>query len=401
MLGAVALVLIVVLTYYLTLTTRPEISEISPAPNSSQIPGMVELEARITSPRSIDEAIFLIDGDEIVPTLEQEDDSRWHVHHQQIFDRGERQIVLRVTDTSGRTAEHSWSFQASGDLIPPRLVLASPPHEVRLAPGSNGITIQATTFAEIAQIDLIIEGEEIEVEIEEIEAGTEYTNQDDLTIFDWFIRGTTRLDPGFVTVEANIVDEFGASTTGEWILRVVGNESAANARFFEQTGEYIMEPFLSYWEENDGLINIGPPVGPSFTDSEGVQLQYFRFARLELDEEGTVHRGLIGREVFGSPENPPDRRPGNNARQFDATGHYVIGTIREFWEENGALSAFGYPLSQEFETDNGYAQYFERALIEVIVLGSYEIVELAPLGERLYEEHVYQSGPRSNDEDAD
>ena len=398
LLAAVALALIGVLTYYLTLTTRPEISEISPAPNSSQIPGLVSLEAYVNSQRSIDEAVFIIDGEEISPSLEQEEDSRWRIHHAQVFDRGEREIVLQVTDASGRTAEHTWSFDAGGNLIEPRLVLLSPPSDARLAPGPNGITIQSTTFADIDSVELTFDGEPVETEIEELDGGTEYTNQDDLPIFDWHIRATDRLSSGSILVEAEITDEFGATSATSWTIEVADDEVFANARFFEQTGEYAAEPFLSFWKEENGQTTIGAPVGPPFTDGNGEQMQYFRFARLELDEEGVIHRGLIGREVFGEPENPPDRAPGSNARLFDATGHYIIGTIREFWEDNGGLITFGYPLSQEFETDTGYAQYFERALIEVIVLGSHELVELAPLGERLYDSRILEEGSRPSDE---
>lgn len=399
LLAAVALVLIGVLTYYLTLTTRPEISEIHPAPNSEQNPGMVDLSAEISSQRSIEEAIFYVDGEPVSTSLDQIDDGRWQVEHQQIFERGEREVLLSVTDSSGRTAEHTWSFDAGGDLIEPRMVMASPPPDAILQPGRIGITIQSTTFAEIDDVELTFNGESVSADVQEVDSATEYTNQSDIPVFDWHIQATDRLEPGETIVEANITDKYGASSSGEWTISVAEDDTSANARYFEQTNEYIAEPFLSYWDENNGSTTIGSPVGPAFSEGDGAERQYFQYARLELDEEGTIHRGLIGREVFGEPENPPDRTPGSGARQFDTTGHYIVGTIRDFWEENGGLGTFGYPLSQEFETETGYAQYFERALIEVSELGSYEFVELAPLGERLYEEYLIgANGGLSTDE---
>lgn len=49
-----------------------------------------------------------------------------------------------------------------------------------------------------------------------------------------------------------------------------------------------------------------------------------------------------------------------------ATGHYVRGVFRDFWDQNGGLSNFGYPLTEEYydpQTNRVY-QYFERARFE-------------------------------------
>lgn len=394
---AVAILLIGVLTYYLTLTTRPEISQISPAPNSSEIPGAVELEAMVTSQRSIEDAELLIDGEAVNPQLEEQEDNQWRVSHEQIFERGEREILLRVTDSSGRTAEHSWSFEAAGDLIDPRLALMSPPSDVQIGPGLNGIVVQSTTFSDIDEVEIAFDGDPVTAYIEEIEDGTEYTNNDDVPIYDWEIRAESWLGSGVIPVSARVTDIHGATTESEWQIEVVEDQESANARYFDDTGEYAIEPFLTFWSENNGETTVGDPVGPPISEGDGEVHQYFRYARLEHDTEGDVHRGLIGRELFGEPETPPDRPPGENARLFDPTGHYIQGTIRDFWEEHGGLSAFGYPLSQEFETDEGYSQYFERALIEVIVLGSQEIVELAPLGEQLYEDRLQERAEGDED----
>jgi hypothetical protein len=49
-----------------------------------------------------------------------------------------------------------------------------------------------------------------------------------------------------------------------------------------------------------------------------------------------------------------------------ATGHYVRGVFRDFWDKNGGLANFGYPLTEEYvdpRTSRVY-QYFERARFE-------------------------------------
>jgi hypothetical protein len=51
---------------------------------------------------------------------------------------------------------------------------------------------------------------------------------------------------------------------------------------------------------------------------------------------------------------------------YSQTGHYVSGVFRDFWDKNGGLSNFGYPITEEY-TDarsNKIVQYFERARFE-------------------------------------
>lgn len=48
------------------------------------------------------------------------------------------------------------------------------------------------------------------------------------------------------------------------------------------------------------------------------------------------------------------------------TGHYVRGVFRDFWDNNGGLANFGFPITEEYiEPANGrVVQYFERARFE-------------------------------------
>ena len=49
-----------------------------------------------------------------------------------------------------------------------------------------------------------------------------------------------------------------------------------------------------------------------------------------------------------------------------ATGHYVRGVFRDYWDKNGGLPIFGYPITDEYiDTKSGkVVQYFERARFE-------------------------------------
>jgi hypothetical protein len=48
------------------------------------------------------------------------------------------------------------------------------------------------------------------------------------------------------------------------------------------------------------------------------------------------------------------------------TGHYVRGVFRDFWDRNGGLANFGYPITEEYVEPgtNKVIQYFERARFE-------------------------------------
>ncbi len=56
-------------------------------------------------------------------------------------------------------------------------------------------------------------------------------------------------------------------------------------------------------------------------------------------------------------------------RYFPETGHYLVGSFRDYWESHGGLFVFGLPVTSQFafpSTDGGIylVQYFERAVFE-------------------------------------
>ena len=63
------------------------------------------------------------------------------------------------------------------------------------------------------------------------------------------------------------------------------------------------------------------------------------------------------------------------------TGHYVRGVFRDFWDRNGGLANFGYPITEEYlEPGSGRVlQYFERARFERAAAGA-TVVQLGALG---------------------
>lgn len=56
--------------------------------------------------------------------------------------------------------------------------------------------------------------------------------------------------------------------------------------------------------------------------------------------------------------------PVADGRFFAETGHFVGGGFWDYWQANGGLMVFGYPLTEEIQEDGRTVQYFERAVFE-------------------------------------
>lgn len=149
---------------------------------------------------------------------------------------------------------------------------------------------------------------------------------------------------------------------------------------FSETNQCIDEPFLTYWRDHGALAINGYPITNAFTQTlengKPYTVQYFERVRLELHPENAapynILLGQFGRLLYLTDPGQPratSATPLPGANYFDATGHNLGGAFRAYWEANGGLAQFGYPISEEFtETlENGGAytvQYFERARFE-------------------------------------
>ncbi len=62
----------------------------------------------------------------------------------------------------------------------------------------------------------------------------------------------------------------------------------------------------------------------------------------------------------------PNTSAQQTARYFPETGHWLRGAFRPYWERNGGLQLFGYPLTEEYRRSDGrIVQWFERARFEL------------------------------------
>ncbi|MEP6775979.1 MAG: SGNH/GDSL hydrolase family protein, partial [Chloroflexota bacterium] len=145
-------------------------------------------------------------------------------------------------------------------------------------------------------------------------------------------------------------------------------------RVFPETGKCLSEPFLSYWNAHGQLAINGFPISDVFTetleDGKPYSVQYFERVRMELHPENqppyNVLLGQFGRRIH--PADPPVAAIAG-AQFFPETGHNLGGGFLKYWNANGGIPQFGYPISEEFaetlEDGKQYTvQYFERARLE-------------------------------------
>ena len=135
-----------------------------------------------------------------------------------------------------------------------------------------------------------------------------------------------------------------------------------------------------HWLANGGLAVNGYPLSGEFRqvleDGKTYTVQYFERVRLELHPENLspydVLLGHFGRRILAERtgrEIAPPVGPSGEGWWFRETGHNLSGDFLIYWEANGSLAQYGYPLTEVFEEQledgNVYrVQYFERARFE-------------------------------------
>ncbi len=154
-----------------------------------------------------------------------------------------------------------------------------------------------------------------------------------------------------------------ATTTGDLDAQTVPS------KYFPLTGHTVRGEFLTYFEAHGGLEIFGYPITEELVEN-GRQVQYFQRMRLDLYPENPAPRQvrpgplgeLLGR---GEPPIPPHQIPppgDTNRRYFPETGHTVVFSFLNFFNEHGGLDLFGYPIT-EYNPDSG-VQYFQCARME-------------------------------------
>ncbi|WJW70113.1 hypothetical protein OZ401_004616 (plasmid) [Candidatus Chlorohelix allophototropha] len=187
---------------------------------------------------------------------------------------------------------------------------------------------------------------------------------------------------------------WGSSLTFLLFLLLIASNSilaAEGSRFFPETKHTVSGKFLDYWNSNGGLPTYGYPITDAQmeTDPETGKTfltQWFERHRLELHPEnaGTkfeVLTGLLGKEINRTKlTTEPDFQKATQLYDptfskdqqwyFTETGHNLRFGFLKYWQDNGGLERFGYPISEErkeLDPESGKTfmmQWFERARFE-------------------------------------
>ena len=152
------------------------------------------------------------------------------------------------------------------------------------------------------------------------------------------------------------------------------NTRAGTPVLFPETGHTLGYAFREFYDRQGGLPIFGLPLSEVFVE-DGRPVQYFERARLEWHGNlGITQAGHLGRwaaeRLAGHPAFAPQSAAPAGSTFVAATGHSLGGIFRGFWERNGGLATFGYPISEPFDEVNAQdgrtylVQYFERARFE-------------------------------------
>lgn len=166
------------------------------------------------------------------------------------------------------------------------------------------------------------------------------------------------------------------------LLAPASASAATGERCFAETGFCISGTIRTYWERNGGLPVFGYPISALRTETNNDNwtgpTQWFQRDRLEdhaaqgigvlAGRLGVRYLELQGRgwEAYARVSQAPNR---NFCRYFPITGHSLCGAFLSYWERNGGLERFGYPITEPFQENlaefSGTVQYFERRRMEL------------------------------------
>ncbi len=135
-----------------------------------------------------------------------------------------------------------------------------------------------------------------------------------------------------------------------------------DSRFFDITKHNVQGAFLQYYESiPDAESLLGYPITEEYENSEGVRVQYFQRARLEV-KDNVVLLSPLGSLTYQSGVQLLIHNP-LACRDYE-TGFSVCFAFLEFFDAHGGLAFFGYPISPFEFQENRIVQYFQNGRLE-------------------------------------
>ncbi len=379
-LGGLAIAVIGFLGFLVLQAAQPTIKNPQPVNGSTTPKGEVTVSADVWGEAQLQEVRLRLDGRVVRPVIVSHSERHWTVKYQSPLPEGRHEAELLVIDGRGRERPYSWHFTASGPSSLPKFANPLPRDGARLAPGEALIALEGFSDGDLlTTLKLHLNGRAL-ITAEGRPAKGERT-----------VASVRRaLEPGEYTVRGEAADDAGEVATYEWKFTVLApGRGEPDTRFFPETGQYVSPPFTEPWARGGGVAIYGLPLTPAF-EQGGLLVQWFERARFERDPQqpagGPIQFGQLGRESR-QPDPPLPGPPDGDRRFFPETGHSIGGPFRDFWERNGGLAQFGYPLTEEIPEDGRMVQWFERARFEAHpeAAGGPNQIQLTQLGRILWQ----------------
>ncbi len=184
-----------------------------------------------------------------------------------------------------------------------------------------------------------------------------------------------------------------AAATPKPAVRLSGGEQC-----FQATGRCLHGLFLGYWQSHGGVAQFGYPITDELFE-DGRTVQYTERTRFEWhadlrDTPNEVLLSLLGNQLAAGRGDSAFKRLASptSGSFFPQTGHTLQEPFLSYWQRNGGLPVYGYPISEAFSekspTDGKVyqVQYFERNRLEYHpeAKGTPYEIQLGLLGKEFY-----------------
>jgi len=132
--------------------------------------------------------------------------------------------------------------------------------------------------------------------------------------------------------------------------------------YFDQTRHNVQGEFWRFYQNVfEAETFLGYPITEQFVNQEGVLVQYFQRARLEV-QNGDVRLSPLGTLTYKTGVQLKIDNP-LACRDYE-TGDSVCFAFLQFFDEHGGLALLGYPISPFEYQDNMIVQYFQNGRLE-------------------------------------
>jgi Zn-dependent protease len=372
-----------------------------PADDSIIGAGPLDLSVQVIGPSAITTATMTLDGDPLEVEMSGSSPLTQTITAQiPGLTQGIHNIAVTVGTESGRSRRTEWQFRVSflggateqtpgpsSTGAPLKIVDYSPNLAARLLAGSTAVPliVQVSGNQPPSQAIVTLDGTQLDASMDNGALEGNYTVSAEIPT----------LPPGNHRVRVEIEGGSGGFYSTEWTFSALVPDEA-NV-YYEQTGVFLSDPFLSYWRDNGGLALFGYPISDRVQETtpqgEVYTAKYFERARMEI-QEATGNKVILGRlGAAVHPSDPPAKQV-DGAQFFSETGHNLAGAFLDYWNANGGLAVFGYPISEEITERNPVdgkeyrVQYFERNRFEYHpeFAGTPSEVQLGLLGSQIYSE---------------